>query len=61
MEGGDRAPPPDGVWPEPPGADRALSSLDTIDAQIHHKIGLLESLLGSCDGVLRLANGYRSC
>ena len=53
MEGGDRAPPPDGVWPEPPGADRALSSLDTIDAQIHHKIGLLESLLGSCDGVLR--------
>ena len=30
-----------------------MSSLDAIDAQIHRKIGLLESLLGSCDGVLR--------
>lgn len=49
MEGSERAPPHGGL----PGADSALSSLDTIDAQIHHKIGLLESLLGSCDGVLR--------
>jgi hypothetical protein len=39
--------------PEKARADIALSSLDAIDAQIHHKIGLLESLLGSCDGVLR--------
>ena len=27
-------------------------SLHAIDAQIQNKIGLLESLLGSCDGVL---------
>jgi len=30
-----------------------LASVDAIDAQIQNKIGLLESLLGSCDGVLR--------
>ena len=31
----------------------ADGSLHAIDAQIQSKIGLLESLLGSCDGVLR--------
>ena len=33
--------------------DAAASSLTAIDAQIQNKIGLLEGLLGSCDGVLR--------
>ena len=31
-----------------------LGGLDAIDAQIHSKIGVLESLLGSCDGVLNI-------
>jgi hypothetical protein len=60
MEGGAPAPPSGTLAealsdsrPELARADIALSSLDAIDAQIHHKIGLLESLLGSCDGVLR--------
>ena len=39
--------------PENAGKLDAMSSLDAIDARIHSKIGLLESLLGSCDGVLR--------
>ena len=39
--------------PEHAGKLDAMSSLDAIDARIHSKIGLLESLLGSCDGVLR--------
>lgn len=59
MEGGAPAPPlgtlqalPDSM-PAHARPDIALSSLDAIDVQIHHKIGLLESLLGSCDGVLR--------
>ena len=60
MEGGAPAPPSGTLAEalsdsrtEQARADIALSSLDAIDAQIHHKIGLLESLLGSCDGVLR--------
>ena len=39
--------------PENAGKLDAMSSLEIIDARIHSKIGLLESLLGSCDGVLR--------
>jgi len=35
------------------GEDAAATSLTAIDAQIQNKIGLLEGLLGSCDGVLR--------
>lgn len=55
--GGDKPPDERAIAGQPSGLASAgspkLGSLDTIDAQIHNKIGLLESLLGSCDGVLR--------